>query len=1134
MTMAMAATLVVAAPAAQAQSTSDLQAQIAALLAQIAQLQAQLNAQTGGTSTSCYSFTRDLTVGSTGTDVMELQKFLNAKGYTLATSGAGAPGSETTYFGSRTQAAVSKFQAANGISPTAGYFGPITRAKVNSLCTVVVPPTTPPGTPPPVPGAGLSVSLSASNPAAGSLISSSASASSRVPVLAVNFTAGTASGITVNDVSFAKNGVLSDSSISGAYVEENGKVLAQYNSITSGKINFLSLGLNIAAGQTRTLWLSIDPATGLSAGNTVSFSLASAADVKAVDANNAAVTPSGVLPANGNIFTVTSVSNPSLATLTVASSSVGTEVTAGTNDNVVGAWNFTGANSAVWLKALNFKVIGSANKSDIRNVKLVVNGTNVGPTLASVSSDGTAFFDMASAPAKLNTGSNSIQVRADITGSPSYNFQFEILNSYDILAVDSQYNVPVSSGSNTGTQISIKTGAITLQVTGDTPTGNIAPGQTSVTLAKFSLYAAGESVKVKWLGWGLNLVGASTSIDNYFKNVAMVDDAGGQLGSTINTLSTAVTCTDTTQATTSTAYRSCFGSSGSPINYIIPANTTRVLSIKADVVSGASFTSAAAIITANTSNLQGLTSSQTASTGSANGSALNLTTNALTVAKNTGVGTQTITANSVNKRIGSYTFTASSAEGVKVSTVTVTTGAAGSSFQNLKVMVGGTQFGSTQATLSNSTAYTFSGTQFTVPKGQSITLDVYADVLSSATAGTKSIITVLSGCSANGETSLTSITCSSTNGQDVVVAGQATIQVAVDSATPAASQYVMGTLNNHLATFRLTETSNIEDVKINDLIVFDVVAGTSTVKSAFSNVKLYKSDGTLMGTSGSATDSASSTLPGRGRYYKFNFSTPIVVPQSNSISLLLKADVSSYTSSGATDNTTHVFRIASSTDTDNDAMAGETVNALGNTSNATSAVTLATGSGAPTANTATVLRSRATVAGSGLGASSGRAKASVDQIGSLTFTADAAGSVAVNTITVTFGGTAPSLGTFLDGVILRDANNANVTALSGLTVATSSVCDPVASACTKSWNFGAGTAGYTVSAGSSYTFRLEVDSTKTKAAANGVSQTLSATITANTDITYTDALDSAATTNISLPANAAPVTINSVAYAAGS
>ena len=59
-----------ALPLANAQTTSSLQAQIAALLAQIATLQSQLNASgsTTGTATT-YNFTSDLTIGSKGAQV---------------------------------------------------------------------------------------------------------------------------------------------------------------------------------------------------------------------------------------------------------------------------------------------------------------------------------------------------------------------------------------------------------------------------------------------------------------------------------------------------------------------------------------------------------------------------------------------------------------------------------------------------------------------------------------------------------------------------------------------------------------------------------------------------------------------------------------------------------------------------------------------------------------------------------------------------------------------------------------------------------------------------------------------------------------------------------------------------------
>ncbi len=129
---------------ASAQTTAELTAQINSLLAMIAQLQAQLSAQ-GGSTTSGASvvFTKDLTIGSTGSEVTGLQQFLVSKGYLVMPAGV-----SMGYFGNLTKSSLAKYQADHGISPAAGYFGPITRSSINSMAVTpptTVPPTTTPG-----------------------------------------------------------------------------------------------------------------------------------------------------------------------------------------------------------------------------------------------------------------------------------------------------------------------------------------------------------------------------------------------------------------------------------------------------------------------------------------------------------------------------------------------------------------------------------------------------------------------------------------------------------------------------------------------------------------------------------------------------------------------------------------------------------------------------------------------------------------------------------------------------------------------------------------------------------------------------------------------------------------------------
>ena len=138
--VAMAFSLV--APAAKAQDVSSMSLQ--QLIALVNQLQAQLSGQTGTAGSCTATFTRSLGQGSTGADVMALQKFLNSSADTqvAAAGAAGSAGMETSFYGPATAAAVSKFQVKYsgdvlvpvGLTSPTGYFGPSSMAKANALC----------------------------------------------------------------------------------------------------------------------------------------------------------------------------------------------------------------------------------------------------------------------------------------------------------------------------------------------------------------------------------------------------------------------------------------------------------------------------------------------------------------------------------------------------------------------------------------------------------------------------------------------------------------------------------------------------------------------------------------------------------------------------------------------------------------------------------------------------------------------------------------------------------------------------------------------------------------------------------------------------------------------------------------
>ena len=689
---------------------------------------------------------------------------------------------------------------------------------------------------------------------------------------------------------------------------------------------------------------------------------------------------------------------------------------------------------------------------------------------------------------------------------------------------------------------------------------------------------------------------------------------------------TASYATTTTTVTPGT-YLDCFGTSASPINYIIPANTTRVLSLKADIQSTANFArwSAAWSPRQQPDNLQGLISSQSAYSAGAQGSSLSLATSLLTVSKNSAYGNQNITPNSTAAHIGSYTFTASSASGAQINTVGILVGTSTNNnsgdIQNLKLMINGVQFGTTQGVVSDGSTYTFSGAPFTVPAGGTTYVDVYADVLSGAAS--MSPATSLSSCSGMGTVSYNAVSCSGTQGgQNLTVASAgATMTVGLDSSAPAATNLVMGSTGNVLASYRFAETTNYENVKITDLTI---VQNSSSSKSSFQNIGIYNGS-TALGTAGSAVTltaptsttatitiatatssekgtftvvvdgfnvttasqaagSASGTVanalaalsypmnitaatgtdatggvvtltasggyhtlsvttpqhglsltgsrtifgtPDGGYTYTFHFGTPVIVPQSNSVTLTLKGDVASYSSQGASDNTTSTFQIGA-------------VTALGASSNLATNVT-----GGAVGNKMTVLRTVVTPSAMLLGVASNRSKSAVDNLATVTFTANTAGAAMLKSMKLTFSGNAIATSTatstgyntasagFATNLTLRDANNNDVVGSDNATYAL--VCTSQ-SACTVTWTFSTGAGAFIISPGTSYSFTVQANTTAGAGTlANGATGTqgMGATIAAYNDVSYYDTGDTTGNV-VYLPSTIVPLSVASFSFNPGS
>ncbi|MFH0803860.1 MAG: peptidoglycan-binding domain-containing protein, partial [Candidatus Tagabacteria bacterium] len=231
------------------------------------------------TSAGTYTFATDLKLGSTGTDVKNLQIVLNGDAATqVAVSGVGSPGNETEYFGALTKAAVIKFQnkyasevlTPIGLTAGTGYVGSMSRAKLNALYgSVVVTPTTP-TTPVVTPqGTGLTVTAAVTQPTA-SLAPYNAS---RVPFTIVNFTASSDGDVTVNSIVAERTGLAADATLSGIILlDENGLQLGLEKTLNSVHQVTLTEAFVVKAGQTRTMTIAGNrPSTAGSHGGEIAY-----------------------------------------------------------------------------------------------------------------------------------------------------------------------------------------------------------------------------------------------------------------------------------------------------------------------------------------------------------------------------------------------------------------------------------------------------------------------------------------------------------------------------------------------------------------------------------------------------------------------------------------------------------------------------------------------------------------------------------------------------------------------------------------------------------------------------------------------------------------------------------------------
>ncbi len=857
-----------ATPARAAALTSTQISAIVSLLqsfgadaATIANVQASLNGQattgtgsTGSTGGACPVLSRSLQVGSDGADVKSLQVFLNSRATTqIAAAGAGSPGHESTYFGGLTKAAVIKFQSANGVSAI-GIVGPATRAAIAAVCGG----SSNPGTPGvPVSGNGLKVVLSPDSPNNVALVQGQAAGA----LAKFTFVNPTNAPIMVTNLSFKRIGVSNDTTMTNVYLYSGAVRLTDSAGVTNSAFNFNNtLGLfTVAANSTYTVTVASDIA-GSTSGQQIGVQLVSVGATGTLDTGTS-------FPING--FTQT-ISAATLAGVDFNSSTLPSTATVDPQADYTVWQNTVTVNTrSVWLKAFALRNIGSIQNGDVRNFRLYVDGTMVGSAVASLDSNNMVTFDLSANPAQLNTGGRVIKVVADVVGGASRTFQFSLRYPADAQFVDSNLGQAVLATANgstfsarsatSATINSISTSGPSVTRASDSPTQNVAVGASNVKWASFKAIANGEDVKVDNFD-----ISAETSIHNGGLQNGAIFINGVQVGSTKNI------------GETGSATNYTFGSS-----LILKAGTVTTIDIYADAKTSTSTNlssgeTVAITLKTGSSNGQGQISLSSANVPSSDlsGNTLTVSSSALTATKYSGYGNQTMIAGSQNARIGSFTLSAGSTEGLNVNTIELGFASAVSSTISdltLKDNSSGATIGSSKSTVGTTNSYSVS---LALPASGTKTIDVYANIKTGANAGAMPALTVTTNTSATGATTGNSVSVASAPTLQTITVGSGALSAAVDNgSTPDNKNVVAGSTDVKVGSFKFTAQYSPFTV---DKLAVNIPSGAAT---SVSSVTLKYKDAN--GTDQTATQAL--TVPSTEPYGTSTFTgLTFYVPQNDS------------------------------------------------------------------------------------------------------------------------------------------------------------------------------------------------------------------------------------------------------------
>lgn len=773
-----------------------------------------------------------------------------------------------------------------------------------------------PGTTTPVVAGSLTAALADDTPAA--MIIASGTAYNKV--LKINVTAGADADVKITGFHILRGGLSSNANVAGVGVYDakgmrHGNIGTSWNDDNTMDIDFSGDPITVTKGMTDAVWFKVNLATGAMSG-TLTLTLAQVADIKTT------ATLTGAFPLVSKTMDLRDGAN-TVAAVTVdavqvhnngAADATVVNVNLGTTRQHLATFRL--ANSAVEgvkINSITFYNNGSAADGDATKITLVgPDGTDL-KTVDKTTNKYVTFSDL-SFPMAKSASSKDFKIYADMSNGSTRTVRFLLQNDYDLVVVgdtsgaqilptlvnpaapngnDQAFPVGDRSGANFINMVTISAGTLSFSRENTSPTGNVPAGGTGVVLGRWEMKATGEDMEIRQFSYAIvrsavtNLAGTL-----YFK----VREQNSTSYTTIYSVSGA----SADYVNDATAYTTTFVKLTAGKTYWLEA----IGDILSTAANGLTYTAGPVDITqvkrVSTNDIVDPTvNPQSANTLTVKTGTLTVTADTSASAPNVVSGQSSLTV------LGTWNFTAGSAEGISITSVVLDddTAGLGRNFKELELWIDGAKRSQDTSSTLSPTATTATITfnvspSYVIGASQTAIVEVRGKLISSTTDATVTMNMAALGVTGNAVISQSTVTVPSLaiSGQLITISASGTLTVARDTVSNVKnSQMVAGTTNVTFGAFKL-QTGNIEDVRIKKITVRNL--GTLTL--GLSQIGIY--DGSTLLNDDPATQASegiakaslgadTSVLGNDSKSVTFDYTArPYVIAKNSSKILTVKAN----------------------------------------------------------------------------------------------------------------------------------------------------------------------------------------------------------------------------------------------------